>query len=308
MRTGSMSRMTRGLVTVGLAVAMGIVAAPAAWADLKPPACSDADDTCEVGVEIPGSDGGSSGGEGSDSDPSGGGSSDGSGGSPASSVPEGECPNYQHEVLSEGDADYAQMADHAGDQPSDDHQLLVSTCLDPHTGRTLFDAAWVEPGEDGAPLLDPAVLAQQAIDSLRLPQPQIAASPAGMQLVRLPTWLWLAGDSWTGQSATASVPGLSVTASAEPVEAVWSMGDGATVTCDDAGTPWEPGTDPKRESVCGHTYTRTSADQASGEYTVTVTVTWAISWSGGGESGTAPAMSTEASTTWPVVQSQALNQ
>ncbi|GAB4001247.1 hypothetical protein GCM10029992_36180 [Glycomyces albus] len=212
-------------------------------------------------------------------------------------------------MLEKGDADYADMAAYAGEQPSDEHQLLVSTCRDPHTGMDRFNAAWTEPGEDGAPLIDPAVLAQQAIDSLRLPQPQITASPPGLQLVHLPTWIWLAGDSWTAQSATASVPGLSVTAEATPATAVWQMGDGNTVTCTDAGTPWKSGTDAKQSSPdCGHTYTRSSAAKPSGEYEVMATVTWAITWSGGGQSGTAPDMTTEASTAWPVAQSQSLNQ
>ena len=169
----------------------------------------------------------------------------------------------------------------------------------------MFNAQWVQPGEDGE-LIDPAVLAQQAVDSLRLPQPQIASSPQDYQLVRLPTWLWLDGDSWSGQSASASVPGLTVTATATPVKATWDLGDGSSVVCGDAGTEWTSEYDAKDSSPdCGHTYARSSAHAPNGEYEVSVVVEWAVSWSGGGQTGTEPGMTTTAQVSWQVAESQA---
>ncbi|MDT0264417.1 hypothetical protein [Jatrophihabitans lederbergiae] len=62
------------------------------------------------------------------------------------------------------------------------------------------------PAAPGPVLPDPAALARQAYDQLRLPPPSIRLSPAGRQLVNLPTWLWLDRAGWGAASATASVP------------------------------------------------------------------------------------------------------
>ncbi len=92
--------------------------------------------------------------------------------------------------------------------------------------------------------VSPAEIARLARSQLRLPTPTIAANPGGDQLVNLPTWMWLT-SGWESMSATASVPGVSVTAVATPTSVTWSMGDGVTVTCTGAGTPFRPGGDPK---------------------------------------------------------------
>lgn len=156
----------------------------------------------------------------------------------------------------------------------------------------------------GGVLPDPAVLAAQAVKELRLPQPVIRVnpSPPAQQLVHLPTWLWVDGGSWQAQSATASVPGLSVTATARPSKLVFSTGDGSSVTCNGPGTAWTVGKNPDAASPdCGHTYTR------PGTYTLTATVTWQISWAGGGQTGTVPDLTTTSNLTITVTESQALN-
>lgn len=165
---------------------------------------------------------------------------------------------------------------------------------------------WV--AEGGArPSLSPEQVAQIARNRLRLPSVSIAASPAGVQLVNLPTWLWLSGG-WQAMSADASVPGVSVTATAAPVSVVWSMGDGSTVTCAGAGTPYTAGADPGAPSPdCGHVYRRSSAAQVGQEFPVTATVHWTVTWSGAGQSGTFPGMTTTGDAGFRVAESQALN-
>jgi hypothetical protein len=161
---------------------------------------------------------------------------------------------------------------------------------------------------DGA---DAAVSAQElsriARARLRLPAPGIAASPAGEQLVNLPTWLWLSGG-WVPVSATASVPGVSVTAVATPTSVVWSMGDGGTVRCDGPGTAFRVGVDPAAPSPdCGYTYRSSSAGQPTQAFPVAATVHWTVTWSGAGQSGTFPDLTTTSSTTVRVAEAQALN-
>jgi hypothetical protein len=168
---------------------------------------------------------------------------------------------------------------------------------------------WIPDGQQpGAALLpSPAELAQMARKQLRLPSPSIAANPAGDQLVNLPTWMWLSGG-WGPVSATASVPDVSVTAVATPTSVTWAMGDGSTVSCTGAGTPYKAGTDPKAPSPdCGHVYRRSSASQPGQAYSVTATVHWTVTWSGAGQGGTFPDMTTTGNATFRVAESQALN-
>ncbi|MGI5506460.1 hypothetical protein [Lentzea sp. CA-135723] len=165
---------------------------------------------------------------------------------------------------------------------------------------------WVPAGAD-APPPSPEQVAEMAAKRLRLPKPKIRANPAGEQLVNLPTWMWLDRDSWGDVSATASVPGVSVTAVAKPQSSTWSMGDGSSVTCTGSGTPFTSGDDPKSASPdCGHTYRSSSAGRPSQAFLVSVKVQWTVTWSGAGQSGTFPNLSTNASATFRVAESQGI--
>jgi hypothetical protein len=157
----------------------------------------------------------------------------------------------------------------------------------------------------------PAVLAQLAERYLRLPGPVIRSSPAPgtLQLTWLPTWLWVVPAAWQPVSETAQVPGESVTATATPVSAAWSMGNGAVVTCHGPGTAFTAGDNPAAASpTCGYTYEESSAGQPGGAYQVTVTITWDIAWKGtDGAGGALPALETVAAAEFRVAESQALN-
>ena len=163
-------------------------------------------------------------------------------------------------------------------------------------------------GSGGGGVVSPADLAVAAYRQLWLPTPEIGSSPPGPQLVNLPVWLWLEPDSWAPESATVSVPGVSVTATATPVRVVWSMGDGTEVTCHSAGTPFPARADPVAPSPdCGHTYRFSSQDRFGGAFPVRATQFWSVTWSGAGESGRFDDLTTTATTAWQVVESQAVN-
>lgn len=158
--------------------------------------------------------------------------------------------------------------------------------------------------------VDPAVLARQASADLALPSPEIRANPDPGHdlLVQVPIWLWVDPSTWGARSATASVPGVSVTATARPTQVRWDMGDGATVTCTGPGTPWRAGTDPSAASPdCGHVYRTSSAGASGAAFAVRATVTWTVSWVGGGTDGTLPALTTTSTLTVRVAVSQAIN-
>jgi hypothetical protein len=127
-------------------------------------------------------------------------------------------------------------------------------------------------------------------------------APPAVQIVYLPTWVWLDESSWGSRSATASVPGLSITATATASRLVLTTGDGTTVTCTDHGTAWASGMNADGPSpTCGHTYTR------PGSFTLTATVTWTVTWAGGGQTGAVPDLVTTAAQTVGVTEAQALN-
>lgn len=159
------------------------------------------------------------------------------------------------------------------------------------TGATYF---WsdVPPAGSAAPP-DPAVLAEQAVDAMQLRAIEIGivpeAAPDRMGLVGLPTWMWVdqpAANTYGPISRTVAAGGVSVTATAEVRNVVWSMGDGRSVTCTTAGTPYADSYERQSSPDCGHTYTRTSAGQPGGAYTVAATSSWTITWAGGGQTGT----------------------
>jgi hypothetical protein len=159
--------------------------------------------------------------------------------------------------------------------------------------------------------LDPGLtlLAQEAVRHLQLPAPQIRLNPGppAPQVVFVRTWLWVDSAVWAPRSATARLAGLSVTAVGTPTKVTWSTGDGGTTVCG-RGTPWRAGTDPTKPSPdCGHTYTSPSREASGGKYTVTATITWQVTWSGGGTSGTEPALTSTASVPVPVIESAAVN-
>lgn len=147
--------------------------------------------------------------------------------------------------------------------------------------------------EDEAEAVDPAAVAAAARDSLELPEPVIATSPGAERpvLVRVPVWLWLEEESWQAHSATAEVPEGSVSVTASPSRAEWSMGDGATVLCEGPGVAYDPAVhDPASASPeCGHTYTRASAERPGGAFALEVEVVWSVAWEStdgaGGELG-----------------------
>ncbi|MEV2272907.1 hypothetical protein [Nonomuraea africana] len=166
-----------------------------------------------------------------------------------------------------------------------------------------------EPGGD-APVITPIMVALLARDRFTLPSPTIASSPkpSDPQLVRLPVWLAVDQGIWHPYTSSATAGGITATATATPATVTWSMGDGNTKTCRGPGTLYKEGRDdPRKESpTCGHTYVESSATAPNAKYPVTATITWAITWSAAGESGTLPPLVTTSSTSFRVAESQAI--
>lgn len=193
--------------------------------------------------------------------------------------------------------------------PPGDGDYYLVTC--PGVGGTGGSVQWAPAppaGYGGA--VNPQVLAVRAVNLLGLTGPDIALSPnvAREQIVGLPTWMWTQATptTWGRHTATAAVPGASVTAVATATEISWQMGDGTTVVCVGPGTPWSTRYDAHAASpTCGHTYTTASTAR-----TITATTTWQVRWTGSGLAsgvGGAVTVTRSSSVTVRVAELQAIN-
>jgi hypothetical protein len=129
---------------------------------------------------------------------------------------------------------------------------------------------------------DPVTLAYQAIALMKLKEPQVRSAPGVGQvgLVNMPVWLWVekSENTWGPIERDASVPGLTVTATAKVTAVDWSMGDGKTVRCEGAGTAYQKSFGIKPSPDCGYLYRKTSREQADCKYKVGATARWDITW------------------------------
>ncbi|MFF9870108.1 ATP/GTP-binding protein [Streptomyces sp. NPDC013953] len=137
-------------------------------------------------------------------------------------------------------------------------------------------------GPPAAPAVDPAVLAQQAVDEMLLRGPEIGITPkpGGKGVVGMPVYMWTktGPETYGPNIASASAGGVTVTATAKVSKIVWTMGDSNTVTCTTAGTPYKAEYGKKPSPDCGHRYTAPSSITATGKYHVTAMSTWTIDW------------------------------
>ncbi|MBS2547712.1 hypothetical protein KGQ19_12625 [Catenulispora sp. NL8] len=148
----------------------------------------------------------------------------------------------------------------------------------------------------------PTDLAKQAQAEMTLNGPTISTAPTtgGSGLVGMPVWLWTAQtpQTWGPQSKTATVPGLSVTATATAKSITWDMGDGHQFSCANPGTAYAPSYGSAASPNCGYTYTQPSGGNPGGDYKITATTIWQVSWvASTGQTGTLPPVTTPPSTT-----------
>jgi hypothetical protein len=157
-------------------------------------------------------------------------------------------------------------------------------------------------------------LAQSAANRLVLPTPQARHSPSGTGLVGLATWWWVDGSGWRPLRQRTQAGPVWAQVVATPVSTTWDAGDGTPpLMCAGPGTPYDTSRPESSQSTdCSHTYRSSSADQPrtgpdSNDrfFTVTVTTTWQVRWTGsGGSAGTLPALTTTSRFPLAVAQRQ----
>ncbi len=160
------------------------------------------------------------------------------------------------------------------DPASADRWVVVTCYLDGS------NASWIEAVYRVG---DPAIvdlLVRRAADYLvvPLPTPKLAPPPDALHLVGIPEYLAVDPARFTTQTVTVSVPGTVLTLVAAPIETRWDLGNGDTVTCAGAGTPWSTHVNEKTACTYTYRYSSTSADNPDGAYTVTAATVWQRSW------------------------------
>lgn len=146
------------------------------------------------------------------------------------------------------------------------------------------------PPQPGPPPPSPGEVARQIVAEMDLKAIRIGMSPPEGQVsvVGTPVWLWAEdpGDTAFGPiTASASVRGVSVTATARVDSVRWNLGDGTRLSCG-KGTPYEPRFGAERSPDCGHVYTRESGVEPGKSYSITATTRFVVEWSGAGQTGT----------------------
>lgn len=285
--------LTAGLVALGHGTA---------YADTKCKVVDPLTGQCKITVEVPGGDGGSgsTGPVGDEPKDSGSGAScyfdPSKQGVPgdAGPVPCSGPYGYWSNALN----CYVQLADPPpppGDPAWKGHDVgdgAVYNCFQPQT--SLLTQIWsAEPPAGAAAGPSPREVAQMAVEKLRLKAIDIGITPEprpdSVGLVGMPVWLWAKnpdGQTYGPSTASASAGGITVTATARVHAITWDMGDGTTVECRTAGTPYDPTFGKKASPDCGHTYELSSAREPGRRYTVTATSAWVITWQGAGQTGT----------------------
>ncbi|KQU67965.1 hypothetical protein ASC58_10185 [Phycicoccus sp. Root101] len=155
---------------------------------------------------------------------------------------------------------------------------------------------WLAKPPNGAPP-DPQVLARQAVARMNLRAINIGIVPesgaGNVGIIGMPTWMWAqnpGATTWGPQTQSATAGGFTVTATAKAQRTVWTMGDGAKITCTGPGTAYADSYGKQSSPTCGHTYTR------QGTYTVRATTYWVVTWVGIGLTGTIPLDFTDTTT------------
>ncbi|MGC0334947.1 hypothetical protein RKD23_008024 [Streptomyces sp. SAI-170] len=249
---------------------------PNAYADKAPKGSGSTDCylfTCQVEVTVPGQDGGQAGG------------SDTATGESGSSAGDDGSKKVCSYKLADPQPPAGSL-DWEGHEPGDG-AVYEQECGWEDFTNTIARMVWLaNPPVQQA--VDPEILAQQAVDKMLLLGPDIASPrAAGKYTVGVPMWMWVnqSATTYGPNSASASAGGITVTAVAKVSKIVWTMGDGASVTCNGPGTPYTSSQGMAQSPTCGHVYSKTSAGAPSGRFPVTATSTWTVNWQGGGEAG-----------------------
>lgn len=178
-------------------------------------------------------------------------------------------------------------------------------------GRDCYGTSfWSDTPPPGITRLSPGQAAAILIRSFQLqgvnigfaPDPNV---PGSVGYVGIPIWMWVNDPTpltYGPYSQTATLGGVTITATASVRSILWNMGDGGTVACANPGTPYQVSYGLTDSPNCGYRYSTIS----NGRYNVTATSQWSVDWTGGGQAGTVP-LTTTSNTTVEIRELQSVN-
>jgi hypothetical protein len=142
----------------------------------------------------------------------------------------------------------------------------------------------ITPGAAAYELLETIALAPITIGMA--PDPNVAESRS---YVGVPIWMWATTptpETYGPYEVTETLGGITITATARVTSIIWTMGDGSTVACATAGTPYEASLGFAESPNCGYRYTTVSTGQPDGRFPITATSQWTMDWAVGATTGT----------------------
>jgi hypothetical protein len=170
---------------------------------------------------------------------------------------------------------------------------------------------------------DPAALAAQAVSKLVLPAPTLGIFPFSTTMVGYPTWMWLTNPTiWAPETTTATATNAggstTVSATATPVDVLWSTGqrDVPPVDCPGPGVAYNNAIPlASQHTDCKVIYAQSSKGQPTpngnpncAQFPVTATMGWKVTWTGpGGSGGQLPSLYATGATNLRVEQVEAVN-
>ncbi len=125
----------------------------------------------------------------------------------------------------------------------------------------------------GPPVLDLRAIGISLAHEMTFPKPAAGVAPKGTAVVKSPVWLWLDGVK-APEPKTLSVPGASVTVTPVLKNVTWTFDQGMEVTCDTAGTPYDPKYGGAKSPDCGYEFAVGSGTKPNGVFDGTVTAHW----------------------------------
>ena len=179
-----------------------------------------------------------------------------------------------------------------GHQPGDG-AVYTRTC--PYQGGAGAANVWLAQAPAAPLTITPGQLAYKTVNTMGLKPATVHTRPDGggkkTGLVGSPIWLWVDGGdhAYAGPDkklhVSASVPGLTVTATVWVSKLVWDMGDGGTANCSGPGTAYTNADGANASPDCGYRYTKPSASQPGQQYAITATAHWTVTWVSGNLTG-----------------------
>jgi len=155
-------------------------------------------------------------------------------------------------------------------------------CLNLTPGQMLCLAPRRQPAKPAGPNI--GQVGAEAAASVTMPVnapvfgPQPSQNKWGIIPVGYPIWLW-SSDGQTAITQSVTDQGLTVTVTATRQSINFDMGDGGHVTCANFTVRPEHNDPFQASPTCGYTY------MATGNFTVTATTTWLVTWQVSGQAG-----------------------